>query len=229
MQVKPITHDTKKYKALVLLHFALLLLYGYLANSYKSGVTPALGGINEQFRYYIVLCFILFLSILYCLLKIYKQENRLLNLNQQAIAFTRLKQKLLVNMSHEIRTPLNSVIGFSEQLSQSKLDAKQTEQLNVIRSSSTMLLNLVNNILDFSKYETHKVNFDKLPFFPFEAIHDVINSIAIQASQKGVELKTEVSFKSTICFSGDSLCLKQVVINLLSNAIKLYPPYELHI
>ncbi|MBC7616660.1 MAG: response regulator [Pedobacter sp.] len=220
MQVNPITHATKKYKALVLLHFALLLLYGYLANSYKSGFTPALGSVNEQFRYYIVLCFILFLSILYYLLKIYKQENRLLHSNQQAIAFAQIKRKLLVNMSHEIRTPLNSIIGFSEQLSQSKLDAKQTEQLKAIRSSSTMLLNLVNNILDFSKYETYKVNFDKLPFFPFEAIHDVVNGIAIQAHQKGVELKTEVSFKNTICFSGDSLCLKQVVINLLSNAIK---------
>ncbi len=123
-------------------------------------------------------------------------------------------------MSHEIRTPLNSVIGFSEQLSQGELNGQQIEQVNAIRSSSVMLLDVVNDILDFSKYETGKVSFDKISFVPYDAITEVFNSIAIQATNKGVKLKNEILFKKNHCFSGDSLRLKQVIMNLLSNAIK---------
>lgn len=158
--------------------------------------------------------------ILYNLWKTYKNENELISSSHKASQYAIAKSRFLANMSHEIRTPLNSVIGFSEQLSQSKLDEKQTEQLTAIRSSSVMLLDLVNDILDFSKYETYKVNFDKIPFVPIDIIHEVINSIAIQAYQKDLELRTEISFKDTVCFSGDALRLKQVLMNLLSNAIK---------
>jgi len=62
-------------------------------------------------------------------------------------------------MSHEIRTPLNSVIGFSEQLGQAELGSEQKVHVDAIRNSSEMLLELVNEILDFSKYETGKMSF----------------------------------------------------------------------
>lgn len=123
-------------------------------------------------------------------------------------------------MSHEIRTPLNSVIGFSEQLGQSKLDEQQAAQVSAIRSSSVILLDVVNDILDFAKYESYKVNFDQAPFHPYEILNEILQSIKILAKQKGLDLKAELSFDPKICFSGDSLRLKQVIMNLLSNAIK---------
>ena len=186
----------------------------------KKDIDRTFKSIDKIFIFSIALLVIMVVIILYNLWKMYKNENALISSSHKASQYAIAKSRFLANMSHEIRTPLNSVIGFSEQLSQSKLDDKQTEQLTAIRSSSIMLLDLVNDILDFSKYETYKVNFDKIAFVPLDAIQEVVNSIGIQASQKNVTLKSEISFKNTICFSGDSLRLKQVVMNLLSNAIK---------
>lgn len=186
----------------------------------KEEIDFTFKSIDKIFILSISLLVMMVAFILYNLWKMYKNENELISSSHKASQYAIAKSKFLANMSHEIRTPLNSVIGFSEQLIQSKLDEKQSEQLTAIRSSSIMLLDLVNDILDFSKYETYKVNFDKIAFIPLESINEVVNGIAIQASQKGIALNTEISFKDTVCFSGDSLRLKQVLMNLLSNAIK---------
>ena len=176
--------------------------------------------IDRIFVLSLLLLVCLVLAILYNLWKVYQNESELINHSLKASQYAISKSRFLANMSHEIRTPLNSVIGFSEQLSQGQLSAQQIEQVSAIRSSSVMLLDVVNDILDFSKYETGKVNFDKISFVPFDAITEVFNSIKIQATNKGISLKKDISFKRNFCFSGDSLRLKQVVMNLLSNAIK---------
>ncbi|RZL49531.1 MAG: hypothetical protein EOP00_06860 [Pedobacter sp.] len=186
----------------------------------KGNIDKTFKSIDKIFMLSIALLIILVLAILYNLWKIFKNESDLINYSQKASQYAISKSRFLANMSHEIRTPLNSVIGFSEQLSQGQLNAQQIEQVGAIRSSSVMLLDVVNDILDFSKYETGKVNFDKISFIPLDAITEVYNSIGIQATNKGIELKKEISFKRNFCFSGDSLRLKQVVMNLLSNAIK---------
>jgi signal transduction histidine kinase/CheY-like chemotaxis protein len=186
----------------------------------KGTIDGTFRSIGNIFIFSILLLVLLVFTILYNLWKIYKNESDLINYSQKASQYAASKSRFLANMSHEIRTPLNSVIGFSEQLSQGKLDSRQIEQVSAIRSSSVMLLDVVNDILDFSKYETGKVNFDKIPFIPLDAITEVFNSIAIQATSKGIELKKEITFKQNFCFSGDSLRLKQVLMNLLSNAIK---------
>lgn len=192
--------NTRKYKVLFFLNLVLFLFGIYGCNGHKLHLS------NFLFS-------ILFLSIIYYLIKIYKDENT-------AIELAQAKSKALINISHELRTPLNSVVGFSEQLGQSKLDDKQIEQLTAIRNSSGMLLDLVNDILDFSTYETDKVNFDKLPFLPHHVLQEVVSNLHVQAKQKGISLAAEISFKDNVCVLGDSLRLKQVVINLLSNAIK---------
>jgi CheY-like chemotaxis protein/nitrogen-specific signal transduction histidine kinase len=207
MQIK-----AQKYRVLGALNLILLLLVFYSCNKHLES--------SVELRFSNIVCFIVYACIVCYLLKIYKDEYALVLSYLKVQKIAKSNADLLVNMSHEIRTPLNSVIGFSEQLGQSKLDGKQAEQLHAIRSSSVILLDLVNDILDFSKYETYGVSFDRVPFSPFDAINEVVNGIAIQASQKGVELKTEISFEELIYFKGDSLRLKQVVMNLLSNAIK---------
>lgn len=186
----------------------------------KTNIDNTVESIDKIFVFSIGLLFALVAAILYNLWKIYKNESELINYSEKASQYAVSKSRFLANMSHEIRTPLNSVIGFSEQLSQGKLNEQQIEQVSAIRSSSVMLLDVVNDILDFSKYETGKVSFDKISFVPFDAINEVFNSIGIQATNKGIALKNEISFKRSFCFSGDSLRLKQVVMNLLSNAIK---------
>lgn len=168
----------------------------------------------------IVLLIAILIILLYNLWELYKGGKELVSSNHKAVQHALAKHNFLANMSHEIRTPLNSVIGLTEQLGQSKLDEGQLEQLTAIRSSSRVLLDLVNDILDFTKYESDKVKLDKRAFVPLLAINEVVAGIAIQASQKGLTLTTNISFGHALCVSGDSLRLKQVLLNLLSNAIK---------
>lgn len=159
-------------------------------------------------------------TILFNLWKIYRNEGELIDYGNRISQYAQSKSRFLANMSHEIRTPLNSVIGFSEQLSQDNLSSQQKEQVEAIKTSSELLLDLVNDILDFSKYEVGKINFDKVAFAPADAINEVLNSIAIQASRKGIKLEKEISFNAGLTILGDSLRLKQLIMNLLSNAIK---------
>jgi CheY-like chemotaxis protein len=123
-------------------------------------------------------------------------------------------------MSHEIRTPLNSIIGFSEQLEQNNLHPAQKEQINAIKNSSEMLLGLVNDILDFTKYETEKTTFENSPFVVYKVFDEVFRTMQIQASKKKILFENQVIIEKDICCEGDSMRLKQVLMNLLGNAIK---------
>lgn len=158
--------------------------------------------------------------ILYNIIKLYKNEKVLIGLGKRAAQDSHSKSRFLANMSHEIRTPLNSVVGFSEQLSQSTLSAEQKNQVDAIRNSSEMLLSLVNEILDFSKYEVGKINLESVPFIPEDEIMEVFNSMNVLAINKNILLENKVSLEKGVCLLGDRLRLKQLVMNLLTNAIK---------
>lgn len=168
----------------------------------------------------ILLLVSLVVIILYNISKLYKNEKVLINLGKRASQESHSKSRFLANMSHEIRTPLNSVVGFSEQLSQSKLAEEQLDQVNAIRNSSEMLLALVNEILDFSKYEVGKINLENTPFLPAEEIIEVFNSMNVLAVNKNLELENKISLEKEVLLMGDRLRLKQLVMNLLTNAIK---------
>lgn len=158
--------------------------------------------------------------ILYNITKLYKNEKVLITLGKRAAQDSHSKSRFLANMSHEIRTPLNSVVGFSEQLSKSNLSPEQSDQVNAIRNSSEMLLALVNEILDFSKYEIGKINLENSPFLPEDEIMEVFNSMNVLAVNKNLLLENKVTLEKGICLQGDRLRLKQLVMNLLTNAIK---------
>lgn len=162
----------------------------------------------------------LVIIILYNIIKLYKNEKVLIMLGKRASQDSHSKSRFLANMSHEIRTPLNSVVGFSEQLGKSELTNEQIDQVDAIRNSSEMLLALVNEILDFSKYEVGKINLEKEPFHPENEIMEVFNSMNVLAVNKNLLLENKVSLEKNVCVLGDRLRLKQLVMNLLTNAIK---------
>jgi signal transduction histidine kinase/CheY-like chemotaxis protein len=162
----------------------------------------------------------LVLIILFNIVKLYKNEKVLITLGKRASQDSHSKSRFLANMSHEIRTPLNSVVGFSEQLSKSNLTEEQNNQVEAIRNSSEMLLALVNEILDFSKYEVGKINLENEPFLPESEIMEVFNSMNVLAVNKNLILENKVSLENGICLLGDRLRLKQLLMNLLTNAIK---------
>ena len=204
----------------------------YIAAS-KNEINSNLANVLYEFKRLSGIMFLLLtvvvVVILYNIWKIFRNEEEMVVYTEMAEKYAQSKSRFMASMSHEIRTPLNSIIGFSEQLTQSDLTETQTEQTNAIRSSSKMLLDVVNEILDFSKYETGKMNFENAPYSPYEAITDIATSMQVQAGKKNIALNHQLDFSKNLCFNGDHFRLKQVVMNLVSNAIKFTPRGEVAI
>ncbi|WP_434637580.1 response regulator [Sulfurimonas sp. NW7] len=129
----------------------------------------------------------------------------------------------LANMSHEIRTPMNGILGFTELLSKTRLDATQEKYLNVISSSTKTLLNIVNDILDSSKITNNKISLEKVPLNPFVEFATTYELLKSVADEKGLHYTLEIDNAISACLYSDATRLRQVMINLLSNAIKFTP------
>jgi signal transduction histidine kinase len=132
------------------------------------------------------------------------------------------KEEYFSHLSHEIRTPMSSIIGFSKILQQQlygTLNAKQMQYVKVIYDSSTYLMDLINDFLDFSKLEVNKEELDMEEI----EIEDICqSSLALfreKATQQGLNLNLIINKKIKLCY-GDQRRLKQILVNLLSNAIK---------
>ena len=195
----------------------------YIDNS-KNELKGTMYGVFFEFRQISAVSMfflsVLIIIMLYNIWKIFRNEQEIIEYSEKTEQYALSKSRFLAGMSHEIRTPLNSVIGFSEQLQQENLPAAQREQVEAIRTSSEMLLELVNEILDFSKYETGKMNFESAPFMLGQTINEIYGTMHIHALKKRILLENQIDIDDTICCEGDKIRLKQVIMNLLGNAIK---------
>jgi len=149
-------------------------------------------------------------------------EERTMQLREEthrAEAASRAKSEFLAVMSHEIRTPLNGILGMTNMLIDSPLDAKQKRFARVARSSGEDLLAIINDILDFSKIEAGRLELEPRPFQLNGLLEDLAERYAPIAQGKGLELLCSTPIPP-ISVEGDSARLAQVLTNLLSNAIK---------
>lgn len=139
----------------------------------------------------------------------------------RAESLAKSKDDFLANMSHEIRTPMNGVIGMLSLLEQTKLDETQKDMLKTIESSSTSLLSLLNDILDFNKIGTGNIILESKSFNLHQCLKDVHSLFHGVAKQKGVIFKITYKENEVPKFvKSDITRLKQILINLVSNAIK---------
>ena len=138
----------------------------------------------------------------------------------QALAAARAKSEFLATMSHEIRTPLNAVLGLTGILIDTELDADQQELVSIIRTSGDSLLAIVNDVLDFSKIESGRMEFEEIDFDVEALVEEVCDLLASQAHKKGLELTHLVHADVPRMLVGDSGRLRQVILNLATNAVK---------
>lgn len=163
--------------------------------------------------------FFLFLMIV---LPIYQYSllKKLHSARQEAEMANNARGRFLSTMTHELRTPLSGVIGMANVMDTTNFSPLQHEQLSAIQVSAEKLHRLIGDILDFSQIDAEMLTLDKQPFYLQETISEVVQSLAVQAVEKKLELNCEFAPDLPETAIGDQLRVSQVLMNLLGNAIK---------
>lgn len=140
--------------------------------------------------------------------------------SQAAAAADRAKTALFATLTHELRTPLNGILGMAGLLARTPLEASQAEFVTALRRSGEHLLDLITEILDFSRLEAGRIVLDDAPFAPDAVIQEVVELLSPKAFDKGLELVTRTAPQTPKMVRGDAGRLRQVLFNLVGNAVK---------
>ncbi|WP_167018135.1 ATP-binding protein [Chitinophaga sp. Cy-1792] len=182
----------------------------------QAGATISLEKIKHQGYWEIPLILVLATIIIYGIMRLYRYDLALLRSTQQAERLARQKSEFAATVSHELRTPIQSLLGYSQQLNREY----KPETVSAIRTGAEMLLQVVNNVLEYTKIETHKLVLKQEKFSPRAAIEEVCQVLQVQSELKSLQMTVNIYFPTTLQVSGDAFRLKQVITNLVANAIK---------
>lgn len=149
-----------------------------------------------------------------------KIEEELRAERDRAELASKSKSDFLATMSHELRTPLNVVLGMSQLLNDSQLDAEQSKLVSSIQRSGTVLLGLIEDILDLSKIEEGRLRLDSFGFDLHDLIAEIAESYEPIAEKKNLTFKYKIEADTPRSVAGDPGRIRQIIVNLISNAIK---------
>ncbi|MBR5420802.1 MAG: response regulator [Lachnospiraceae bacterium] len=195
--------------------FAILILMGI----FQPDVITVFFEMSQYVTYITMYAFagVAMIFITYSVEK-YKREMEEKNeLAQEALE---AKGNFLANMSHEIRTPMNAIYGMAELLEKQDFAPEEKEYVAVIKRSSENLLSIINEILDFSKVDSGRIEISEEPYDMNELLQDVVTIIEIRMQDKHIRLQLEIDPNLPRGLIGDETRVRQILINLLNNAVK---------
>src|SRR6201991_4207504 len=149
-----------------------------------------------------------------------QREEELLQMKEKAEQAAKAKSQFLSVMSHELRTPLNAVIGITHLMQQNQPREDQQEDLRTLQFSGESLLHIINDILDFTKLDSGKIELSAIDFNLRELVQSLYQSFSYKAREKNIVFDVEYDENMPFMVKGDSFRLSQVLNNLISNAIK---------
>ncbi|HEX4928551.1 MAG TPA: response regulator [Burkholderiales bacterium] len=214
---------------------ALFLLYVWitLANGFRFGqrylvlsLLLSVGGFslvlgyNDYWQQHRSLGYGLLIGFAVLSLYVRSLVTKLFDALARAEAANQAKRRFISVISHEMRTPLNAIIGMADLLRETTLNREQADMLQTMRSSSRVMLGLVEDVLDFSKIEAGKLVLEKTDFDVHALVNSTCRILATQAASKGLEFVVSIMPEVPPALHGDPYYLRQIIINLAGNAIK---------
>ena len=141
-------------------------------------------------------------------------------INDELERTSAMKADFLANMSHELRTPMNAVIGMAELVLREQISPQAEEYVRQIKNSGSSLLDIINDILDYSKIESGKMDITPDEYDPSELFQDVLNTLQVRAEKKNIELQCHFDPSIPRKLKGDASRIRQILINITNNGIK---------
>lgn len=149
-----------------------------------------------------------------------EKEHQLKELHHEALVANNAKSSFLANMSHEIRTPINTILGMDELILREAQNINVIEYAQNIKTEGKTLISLINDLLDFSKIESGRMELTETEYGVSSLLHDVVAMFSIKAEEKGLDFSVKVADDMPAMLCGDEIRIKQILNNLLSNAVK---------
>jgi PAS domain S-box-containing protein len=149
-----------------------------------------------------------------------RTEVELIKAKNTAEEAVKIKSEFLANISHEIRTPMNSILGFAELLKQTKLTETQNDYIETLSKSGELLLDTINDVLNFSKLEAGQIFLEEIPFNLEFLLEDVFRVIRAKLVSLPVDNYIDISANVPLNLIGDPTRLRQILMNLLNNSVK---------
>ncbi|HEX2855310.1 MAG TPA: ATP-binding protein [Opitutaceae bacterium] len=150
-----------------------------------------------------------------------KKNQRQLELaSESALSSSAAKSSFLALMSHEVRNPLTAILGYTSILTDTELDSNQRRYVETINRAGLGLLELLNDVLDYTKAESGKLTLEHIEWNPALLIHEVMELMTARATQKGLQLNFDNELPAALTLFGDPVRIRQIVLNFVSNAVK---------